>query len=58
MRTTTEKLAYRAFHASERLRGAGSGGYIGVNGKENGNYYYVYWGCIGIIENKMETTGI
>ena len=33
------------------------------NGKENGNYYNglyrdyrVYWGYIGIMENKMETT--
>ena len=26
------------------------------NGKENGNYYTVYWGNIGIMEKKMETT--
>ena len=30
------------------------------NGKENGNYYMIYWGYIGvymgIMENRMETT--
>ena len=26
------------------------------NGKENGNYYIVYQGYIGIMEKKMETT--
>ena len=26
------------------------------NGKENGNYYIIYWGYIGIMEKKMETT--
>ena len=42
-------------------------GYMGNNGKENGNYYlkkieYIlglyrgYWGYIGIMEKKMETT--
>ena len=25
------------------------------NGKENGNYYIVYWGNTGIMEKKMET---
>ena len=28
----------------------------GNNGKENGNYYVVYWGYTGIMEKKMETT--
>ena len=28
------------------------------NGKENGNYYIAYGGDIGIMEKKMETTGI
>ena len=23
---------------------------------ENGNYYYIYWDFLGIMENKMETT--
>ena len=41
------------------------GGYIGVllglhkdNGKSNGNYYIIglFWGYIGILEKKMETT--
>ena len=38
---------------------------VGDNGKENGNYYIIigyilglYWGYIGIMEKKMETTGI
>ena len=26
------------------------------HGKENGHYYMVYWGYIGIMEKKMETT--
>ena len=26
------------------------------NGKENGNYYSIYWGHIGITDKKMETT--
>ena len=26
------------------------------NGKENGNYYIVCWGHIGIMEKKTETT--
>ena len=26
------------------------------NGNENGDYYVVYWGCIGTMETKMETT--
>ena len=35
-------------------------GFIGDNGKENGNYYstVVHWGYIRIMENKMETFGI
>ena len=33
-------------------------GYIGANGKENGNYYNQSWGYIGIMEKKMETTVI
>ena len=28
------------------------------NGKENGNYYIVYWGYIGIMEKKIETTTV
>ena len=35
------------------------GGYIGDNGKENGNYYNIlglYMGYIGIMEKEMETT--
>ena len=26
------------------------------HGKENGHYYMAYWGYIGIMEKKMETT--
>ena len=29
-------------------------GYIRI--MENGNYYTRYWGCIGIMEKKIETT--
>ena len=31
-------------------------GWIGDNGKHNGNYYMIYWGYIGIMEKKTETT--
>ena len=33
-------------------------GILFVLGKENGNYYSIsgYWGYIGIMEKKMETT--
>ena len=31
-------------------------GYIGNNGKENGNYYSMLGGILGIMEKKMETT--
>ena len=30
--------------------------FYGDNGKENGNYYIVYWGYRGIMEKNMETT--
>ena len=52
-----------------RVEGLGLGLYRD-NGKENGNYYsmsgekenmettMVYWGYTGVVENKMETTGI
>ena len=26
------------------------------NGKEDGNYFLVYWGSLGTMEKKMETT--
>ena len=29
-------------------------GYLKENGKEHGNYYFVYWGYIGIKEKNME----
>ena len=32
------------------------GGYIGDNGKENGNYYSILGFILGIMEKKMETT--
>ena len=34
-------------------------GILGIyrdTGNENGNYYIAYWGYIGIMEKKMETT--
>ena len=34
----------------------GSLGLYGDNGKENGKYYIVYRGYVGIVEKKMETT--
>ena len=31
-------------------------GLYGDNGKENGHYYIMYWGYMGIMEKQLETT--
>ena len=31
-------------------------GFIWDNGDDDGNYYIVYWGCIGRMVKEMETT--
>ena len=49
-------LVFWGLHWGPLILGNYHIGLYGDNGKENGNYYKVYCGFMGILEKKLETT--